>query len=239
MRCVPFALVAVVCLVLSVSAQSSFPDPEQALIIAVRSSRQAAPQAAYELTLASAARITVAAKDVHDAATLHVRGILATQASPPVDAALVFVLHVRSLTPAGKSHVDVALHSGTVVRVATRDIGDPRLTFLRTALAEAVAFQRADQHRASLAAKYEYMKTVMQSVRQNWQPNQGVDGKVTITFDVHRDGRITDMQVKESGGEVLDLAALRAVMVTGRVLPFPPEVRDNKVSVVLVFESVR
>lgn len=239
MRRVLFVLVAVVCLVLSASAQSSLPPPEHALIIAVRSSRQATTQAPYELRLASGARIIVAAKDVHDAATLHVRRVLETQASPPVAAAHVFVLHIQSSTPAGKAHVEVALHSGAVVRVATTDIRDPRLTFLRTALAEATALERADQHRASLGVQQEYLRMVWQIIRQNWQRSQGVAGKVTMKFVIQRDGRITDIEVKESGGELLDLASVRALVVTGQLPPMPREFPDNTLTVQFVFEYQR
>ena len=230
---------AVECLVAQVAAQSSLPAPEQTLIIAVRSSRQATTQSPYELTLASGARITVPLKDVHDAATAHVRRLVGTQVTS-LDAALVFVLQVQSSTPVGTSHVNVALHSGTVVRVATKDIEDLRLTFLRTALAEATARERqlADPHHAD-RVKNGYLSTIMMTIRPNWQRSQGVAGKVIIKFVIQRDGRITDIEVKETGGEVLDRASMRALVVTGRVPPLPREFPDNTLNVELVFEYQR
>jgi TonB family protein len=232
-------LAAVVCSVLPVFTQTGLPPPEQALVLAVRSSRQATPQGPYELTLASTKRITVTPLDVHDPATLYVRGALEKQASPPVSAELLFVLQVQRVTPQAKSQVDVTLKSGAVVRVAASDITDPRLTFLRTALAEAFAFERADQHRANLALQREYVESMFQRIRQNWKANQGAAGRVTLKFVVQRDGRITDIEVKESGGEVLDLASMSALMVTGRLAPLPREYPDKTLTLEMVFEYQR
>lgn len=239
MRRVLFVLITLASSAVPVYAQSRLPAPEHALIIAVRSSRQATAQAQYELTLASGTRITVWPKDVHDAATVYVRGVLGGQAWQPVDAALLFVLHIQSFNLVGKSRVDVVLHSGALVRVAANDVGDPRLTFLRTALAEAVALERAERHRATRAILQNYVEMVSQRIRQNWQRSQGVDGKVMMKFVVHRDGRITGIEVTESGGELLDLASMRALLVTGQLPPFPPEVPDDIVTVHLVFEYQR
>ena len=48
--------------------------------------------------------------------------------------------------------------------------------------------------------------------------------QVLVTFRVHRDGRITDIQVGgASGTSVLDASARRAVEQAGPYPPLPPE----------------
>jgi hypothetical protein len=239
MRRVLLVLLAIVCLVPSVSAQSRFPALENVLVVEVRSSRHGTTQGSYKLTLPSKTRITVSAADVHDAATLYARRVLGTQASHSVNAARVFVLHIQSLTPAGQALVVVTLHSGAVVRLATNDIGDPRLTFLRTALAEANARERADQDRARVeqyrTQRAYLQKTLLDRIRLlDWPQPQGVFGRVTMKFVVHRDGRITDIEVKESGGEVLDLTSKQMLLAIGQISPLPAEFPDDTMPVELV-----
>ena len=233
MRRIPFVLFAVTCLIDSISAQSGLPAPEHALIVTVRSSQQATPQAPYRLELASGTRITVSVSDVHEAATAHVRQVLKTQLWQPVPAAVLFVLHVRGLRPAGKSNVEVVLQSGAVVRVRTKDIADPRLTFLRTALAEAITLKAS----APQDARSAYLNELLARARQNWHPGEPVSGRqVRVKFAVQDDGRITDIEVLESGGEVLDLAARRALVLTGQLPPLPPAFTEKPLVVRLVFD---
>jgi hypothetical protein len=117
--------------------QTTLPPEERTVIIAARSSSQATTQSPVEITLKSGARLTVSPRDVHDYATSIARGLVMKQASSSLSAGLVYVLEVKGVIPAGKSHVDIALTSGPTVRVPADDIRDARLSFLRTALAEA------------------------------------------------------------------------------------------------------
>lgn len=138
-----WAVAPFLCLTAPALAQNTLPAPEHALIVAARNIRQATTQSPLDMTLKSGDRITVSPKDVHEPATMVIRTMLNQQAYRPVDAALAFVLHVRELTPDGQSHVKVTLFSGATVRVRSDDIRDARLTFLRTALREAVAAEQA------------------------------------------------------------------------------------------------
>lgn len=119
--------------------QGRLPAAEQAMIVAAPSVQQAATQSPYELTFRSGTRISIPKADVHDFATTIVRSALMQQASSPVSPANVMVLHIRGRAPAGQSHVDVTLHSGATVRLRTEDVSDARLSFLRTALAQAIS----------------------------------------------------------------------------------------------------
>ena len=85
-----------------------------------------------------------------------------------------------------------------------------------------------------------YLQTMLQMIRRNWTRNQGVAGKVTMQFVVQRDGRITDIEVKETGGQFLDLAAQRVLVSTRQFPPLPREfTRIHTLPVQLVFEFIR
>ena len=84
-----------------------------------------------------------------------------------------------------------------------------------------------------------YLQTMVQQIRQNWQRSQGVAGKVTMKFVVQRDGRITGIEVEESGGQFLDLASRRALVATRQIPPLPREFTESTLTVQLVFEYLR
>jgi TonB family protein len=227
----------VVSTALSASAQTRLPPPEQALIIAVQSSRQLAPGKPYDFRLASGARLTVTAADVHDAATELVRAAMAEQAWRPVEPANLFVLQVQRIAPVSPSQVSVTLMSGSVVRLAAADVRDPRLTFLRTVLGEAAALESWERAQRMQQLQSEYLETAQAKIRENWKRVQGT-GSVTMKFVIHRDGRISNVEVEQSAGEALDLPAVLAVTVTRQVAPFPPEFPD-RITVHMVFDYAR
>jgi TonB family protein len=84
-----------------------------------------------------------------------------------------------------------------------------------------------------------YLQTMIQMIRRNWQRNQSVAGKVTMKFVVQRDGRLTNIEVEESGGQFLDLASQRALVATRQIPPLPREFPENSLTVHLVFEYLR
>lgn len=84
-----------------------------------------------------------------------------------------------------------------------------------------------------------YLQTMLQMIRRNWTRNQGVAGKVMVQFVVQRDGRITDIEVKETGGQFLDLAAQRVLVSTRQFPPLPREHAYPTLPVQLVFEFIR
>lgn len=84
-----------------------------------------------------------------------------------------------------------------------------------------------------------YLQTMIQMIRQNWQRNQGVAGKVTMKFVIHRDGTIKNVEVEESGGQFLDMASTRALLTTRQIPPLPREFPDSTLTVHLVFEYLR
>ncbi len=84
-----------------------------------------------------------------------------------------------------------------------------------------------------------YLQTMIQMIRQNWQRNQGVAGKVTMKFVIQRDGRITDVEVEETGGQFLDMASRRALVTTRQIPPLPREFPETTLTVHLVFEYLR
>jgi TonB family protein len=84
-----------------------------------------------------------------------------------------------------------------------------------------------------------YLQLMTQRIRQHWVRNQPVAGKVQMRFVVRRDGSITNVEVEESGGTLLDLASRRALANTRQLPPLPPEFPDSSLTVYLVFEYFR
>lgn len=84
-----------------------------------------------------------------------------------------------------------------------------------------------------------YLQTMLTMIRSNWDRNQGVSGKVTMSFVVERDGTLTNIKVDQSGGQFLDLVSQRALVATKRIPALPREHPHNTLSIQLVFEYLR
>jgi TonB family protein len=82
-----------------------------------------------------------------------------------------------------------------------------------------------------------YIAIMVQRIRSTWQPNQGARGQTLVKFTIQRDGQLVDSIVeKPSGSTPLDLAALRAVLVTKSLPPLPNEYSNPTLTVHLNFE---
>src|SRR5215207_8031604 len=84
-----------------------------------------------------------------------------------------------------------------------------------------------------------YLQTVVQLIKRNWGQNQGTSGKNTVKFVVQRDGRLTDIEVEQSAGQLLDIASRRALLTTNAVPPLPREFVGDTLTIHLVFEYNR
>jgi outer membrane biosynthesis protein TonB len=84
-----------------------------------------------------------------------------------------------------------------------------------------------------------YLAMVVTTIKRNWTERQAVQGQSTIKFTVQRDGTITGIEVAESGGQLLDIASQRALVVTKQVQPLPAEFTPNTLTIYLVFEYSR
>lgn len=81
-----------------------------------------------------------------------------------------------------------------------------------------------------------YLASIVNQIKRNWSQRQAVRGQNTLRFTVHRDGTITNISVQESGGALLDIASERALRLTPRVQPLPPEFTPDTLIVDLIFE---
>jgi TonB family protein len=85
----------------------------------------------------------------------------------------------------------------------------------------------------------DYIVTMNELVKQNWNQKQGIAGVTTMTFTIRKDGRIEDVQVeKPSGFVALDNEARRALQIA-RLPPLPPRYPNPALTVHLEFEYVR
>lgn len=85
----------------------------------------------------------------------------------------------------------------------------------------------------------EYLTTMTDLIRRNWQRNQGAAGTVHMKFVIQRNGTITGVEVEKSSGQaLLDQAARRALTLT--TLPgLPREFTGRQLTVYLEFEFQR
>ena len=86
----------------------------------------------------------------------------------------------------------------------------------------------------------DYLSTMIDLIRRNWNANQEVPGSVMTKFTIQRDGRLVDIKVEQSSGYVaLDLAAQRALALTMRLPPLPSAFTERTLTVDLEFQYQR
>lgn len=86
----------------------------------------------------------------------------------------------------------------------------------------------------------EYLTTMLDLIRDNWQQNQQAAGITVVRFTIQRTGVLTDVQVERSSGyAALDFMAQRSVLITRQVPPLPSAFTEPSLTVHLVFEYRR
>jgi TonB family protein len=86
----------------------------------------------------------------------------------------------------------------------------------------------------------EYLQTMLQLIRRNWNSKQGAVGTAVVKFVIRRDGALTQIEVaKASNNVILDLESRRAVYQTGKVPPLPPQYAGQNLTIHLTFEYQR
>ena len=84
-----------------------------------------------------------------------------------------------------------------------------------------------------------YLELIVATIKRNWNQGQGIAGQNTLKFVVNRDGTITNVEVEQSGGPLLDIASQRALAVTRQVQGLPREFAGNTLTIHLIFEYKR
>ena len=84
-----------------------------------------------------------------------------------------------------------------------------------------------------------YLQTMRQMIHANWKRNQGVPGRVVVQLVVQRDGRISDVQIVESGGEFLDIASRRLMATVRQFPPLPREYPDSTFTIQIGLTYIR
>ena len=86
----------------------------------------------------------------------------------------------------------------------------------------------------------EYLTTMLDLIRRNWNNRQQVTGNALVQFTVQRNGRLVDILVERSSGYVaLDLAAQRALALTAQLPPLPSAFTENILTVHVNFQYQR
>ncbi|MGE5358154.1 MAG: TonB family protein [Bacteroidales bacterium] len=83
----------------------------------------------------------------------------------------------------------------------------------------------------------DYLVTVIQRIKSNWNEGAGAAGAVMMKFTIQRDGSITDTSVEQSSNVyALDAGAQRALARTAKLPPLPPAFTGDHLTVHLKFE---
>ena len=86
----------------------------------------------------------------------------------------------------------------------------------------------------------EYLLDMRDRILKNWNQNQRTTGLVVMSYNIQRNGQITDVEVfTSSGNPVLDLAAQRALVNTRMLAPLPEAFSGQRLPVRLRFEYIR
>jgi TonB family protein len=86
----------------------------------------------------------------------------------------------------------------------------------------------------------EYLRTMLDLIRRNWNPKQGAFGEVVVKYTVRRDGMLTQIEVsRPSNNPVLDLESRRAVINTRQLPPLPAQYTEPHLTIHLTFEYKR
>lgn len=81
-----------------------------------------------------------------------------------------------------------------------------------------------------------YVDQMLAKISSNWvRPPVGSGVEATLSFRIHRDGRIADLRIARSSGlSSFDLAALRAVQSSSPLPPLPRAFRESSLGVNLI-----
>jgi len=83
----------------------------------------------------------------------------------------------------------------------------------------------------------DYIVLMVTRIRSVWNMNQGATGIAVVKFTIQRNGQITGAEVERtSGSSSLDLAALRAVVMTKTLPPLPDQFPNPTLGVRLNFD---
>jgi TonB family protein len=82
-----------------------------------------------------------------------------------------------------------------------------------------------------------YLSTMIDTIRRGWNQSQGSSGQCVIKFTIQRDGQIVNPSIEKSSGlDLLNFAALRAVLTTKTLPPLPAEFPNPTLTVHLNFQ---
>ena len=84
-----------------------------------------------------------------------------------------------------------------------------------------------------------WLRRFIAQVRRNWfipYAAMTMKGHVVVTFNIHKDGRITDLQVmKPSSVDAFTHSAFNAIATSNPTIPLPPEYPDSKAFFTVTF----
>ena len=86
----------------------------------------------------------------------------------------------------------------------------------------------------------DYLVTMQQLIRRNWNEKQPMAGESTVKFTLMRDGLITGVELERSSGyAALDIESQRALLLTRQLPALPAQFPDSTLTVHLRFQYQR
>jgi TonB family protein len=86
----------------------------------------------------------------------------------------------------------------------------------------------------------QYLAAMQERILRNWESRQQTLGLAIVVFRVQRDGTLSDIAIERSSGNAtLDFIATRALRLTQRIPPLPPEYPNPSLTVHMTFEYQR
>ncbi|MBZ5560553.1 MAG: TonB family protein [Acidobacteriia bacterium] len=86
----------------------------------------------------------------------------------------------------------------------------------------------------------DYLLLMIERIRSNWDQSQPFTGEVKVQFTIKRDGSLVNSSVEiSSGNPTLDIAALRAVVMTKTIPPLPDAYPNPTLGMHLNFQKFK
>jgi TonB family protein len=86
----------------------------------------------------------------------------------------------------------------------------------------------------------EYLSTMLNLIRRNWDERQQASGTTVMKFTIQRSGELTNIGVERSSGyAALDFMAERSLRITRQLPPLPSAFTEPSLTVHLVYEYNR
>ncbi|MDR3612116.1 MAG: TonB family protein [Candidatus Obscuribacterales bacterium] len=111
-------------------------------------------------------------------------------------------------------------------------------TYDKTTVEKRIPLKRPpDANSAAWGVYGPYMESIEKEIKTNWHPpKRNMTRRVTVTFNVDRQGHLSNLKVSPSGDAELDQSARQAVEETAPFAHLPAASKDKNVEIQFTFD---